>query len=351
MNVSQSDSLSSGFQTPLPMDDRIAQAMPQSPQINMGGVRSDPSPGEPQEDNSGTSSTLSNGVRGPDGVVRDGNGDPVRASGAGNADAVIRSVLGGSGNDPTLGSNGSGTGTTATPNPSGTSATTPTGATPTGTATTTSTPAATLQGRDPDLIYAGEKIKLPDGNTYTVKDGDTLSSIAKAHGVSLESLIKLNGFNDQLLDEYKDGRLVKAHRVGDPMPTTPGGVVLGTPQTPQIPPAGTVTDPGKPGFPAKDLSQKLDSLIKPIGNRDEIKQILDKIAAHQADAGNPDITPAERAKLDEFMKDYGNALLQPMPPSVSKPEEPSSPVKEPEVTTPEPPKSPFTPPSKDPSVA
>jgi LysM repeat protein len=318
MNISQADSLPSGFQTPLSMDYRIAQAMPQSPPINMGGVQSDPTPGVSQEDNSGNSSTSSNGVLGPDGVVRDGNGDPVRASGAGNADAVIRSVLGGSGNDPTPGSNGSGTATTATPIPSGNPATTPGGATPTGTATTTSTPATPLQGRDPDLIYVGEKIKLPDGSTYTVKAGDTLSGIARDRGVTLAKLMELNGFNPKLLDEYANGRLVKAHHVGDlMMPGSPGVVTTGTPQTTLVPATGstteTETDPNKPNFPAKTLLEKLDAYIGPIANKDQIRDALQKVAEHQKDPTQPELTAAEVTSLKTFMTDYGNAMLEPKP--------------------------------------
>jgi LysM repeat protein len=63
----------------------------------------------------------------------------------------------------------------------------------------TQAPAAT-QGRDPDLIYAGETIKLADGSTYTVKSGDTLSSIARATGASVDDLIAANGMNGALTD-------------------------------------------------------------------------------------------------------------------------------------------------------
>src|SRR5690606_14242778 len=51
--------------------------------------------------------------------------------------------------------------------------------------------------KNPDLIYPGQKIKLPGGSEsekkyYTVKKGDSLSKIAKAHGITLNQIIKLN---------------------------------------------------------------------------------------------------------------------------------------------------------------
>lgn len=192
---------------------------------------------------------------------------------------------------------------------------TPAGTTPAGTTPSTS---ATLQGRDPDLIYAGDKIKLPDGSTYTVKAGDTLSGIARDHGVTLAKLMELNGFNPKLLDEYANGKLVKAHHVGDLMPA-PGSATTtqtpGTAQTPQVPgtgsATGTETDPNKPNFPAKTLLEKLSEFIGPMTNKDQIKQILEKVQRHQMDPTQPELTVAEVAILQTFMTNFGNEMLQP----------------------------------------
>jgi len=66
--------------------------------------------------------------------------------------------------------------------------------------------AANPQITNPNLIYPGQSINIPGGGTtggvgggttkasssYTVKSGDTLSAIAAAHGVSLQSLIAAN---------------------------------------------------------------------------------------------------------------------------------------------------------------
>jgi LysM repeat protein len=210
----------------------------------------------------------------------------------------------------------------ATPTPSGTTGTTPAVTPPAGTATAP----ATLQGRDPDLIYVGEKIKLPNGNPYTVQVGDTLSGIARDHGVTLTKLIELNGFNAQLLDEYANGKLVKAHRVGDLMPGSPGSATTqttattttGTPQTgTTVAPTGTTNeanaDPNKPGFPAQALLDKLRALTGPVANKDQIEQILVKAAAHQTNPSSPELTADELAVLKVFMDSEGNAMLKTEP--------------------------------------
>lgn len=55
--------------------------------------------------------------------------------------------------------------------------------------------AANPQIRNPDLIFAGQQIKLPGSGgsaTHTVRSGDTLSGIAQRNGVSLAALIAAN---------------------------------------------------------------------------------------------------------------------------------------------------------------
>jgi LysM domain len=64
--------------------------------------------------------------------------------------------------------------------------------------TSNTAPAGALQGRDPDLIFTGEKIMV-NGKAYTVKDGDTLTSIAAANGTTVAALIKSNDMNASLL--------------------------------------------------------------------------------------------------------------------------------------------------------
>ena len=47
---------------------------------------------------------------------------------------------------------------------------------------------------DPDLIYAGETMKIPEGGVraYTVRPGDTLWGIARIYGVTVEELVQWN---------------------------------------------------------------------------------------------------------------------------------------------------------------
>ena len=53
---------------------------------------------------------------------------------------------------------------------------------------------------DPNLIYVGQVLKLPSsGNssrTYTVQEGDTLSSIATKFGTTVVNLVSLNNISN-----------------------------------------------------------------------------------------------------------------------------------------------------------
>lgn len=51
---------------------------------------------------------------------------------------------------------------------------------------------------DPDRIYVGQRLRVPDpgGLTYTVRRGDTLSAIARRYGLSVSRLVSLNGISD-----------------------------------------------------------------------------------------------------------------------------------------------------------
>ena len=55
---------------------------------------------------------------------------------------------------------------------------------------------------------------LPPGQ-YRVKDGDTLTKIAKAHGTMVAELKKLNGFDDKRADRLKANEIIKV-----PVPNT-----------------------------------------------------------------------------------------------------------------------------------
>ena len=55
---------------------------------------------------------------------------------------------------------------------------------------------------------------LPPGQ-YRVKDGDTLTKIAKAHGTTVAELKQLNGFDDKRADRLKANEIIKV-----PVPNT-----------------------------------------------------------------------------------------------------------------------------------
>jgi LysM repeat protein len=62
-----------------------------------------------------------------------------------------------------------------------------------------------FKGRDPDLLAVGEQIKLDEsGKTHEVKAGETLSSIAGTE-YDVETLMKLNGFDQSLTGQRSDG--------------------------------------------------------------------------------------------------------------------------------------------------
>lgn len=53
---------------------------------------------------------------------------------------------------------------------------------------------------DPDLIYAGQTLKIPESSsstrTYTIQPGDTLSEIAQRFGTTVSALASLNGISN-----------------------------------------------------------------------------------------------------------------------------------------------------------
>lgn len=51
---------------------------------------------------------------------------------------------------------------------------------------------ANPQVRNPDVIYPGTRLNLPETGRLTVKPGDTLHGIAQQHGVSLQALLAAN---------------------------------------------------------------------------------------------------------------------------------------------------------------
>jgi hypothetical protein len=106
-----------------------------------------------------------------------------------------------------------------------------------------------LVGRDPDLLYAGETIKIEVNGkiiNHVVKAGETLSSIAAANGVTVDALIKTNGMDRSLLGKNSQGQYYSTS--GGPQPA---------PGTHQVPPAipPSTTAPALPSATVADLTQ------------------------------------------------------------------------------------------------
>jgi LysM domain len=76
-----------------------------------------------------------------------------------------------------------------------------------------------LEGRDPDLLFAGEKIMI-NGKEVTVADGDTLSSLAAKHGTTVEKLISENKMDASL--NGKNGPNGAWFTPGGPQPANGG---------------------------------------------------------------------------------------------------------------------------------
>ncbi|MFJ4551106.1 LysM peptidoglycan-binding domain-containing protein [Streptomyces sp. NPDC088817] len=85
------------------------------------------------------------------------------------------------------------------------------------------------------------------GTTYTVKAGDTLTSIAKAHSTTVAELVALNGLKDP--NHISVGQVLKLPGASKPAPPAPA------PYTPPAFPAGLAPDKAKPS--ARGLQRAL----------------------------------------------------------------------------------------------
>jgi LysM domain len=148
-----------------------------------------------------------------------------------------------------------------------------------------------LTGRDPDLLYAGETIKIEvNGKTinHVVKAGETLSSIAAANGVTVDALIKTNGMDAKLLGKNSAGDYFTS---GGPQPA-PGGHANPPPEQ-SVAPLPTSAELEA----LRSNVQQLDGHGLEPGEAAEMLKLIDK-----AISDPKQLTSAEIKKLGEYEK-------------------------------------------------
>jgi LysM repeat protein len=120
-----------------------------------------------------------------------------------------------------------------------------------------------LEGRDPDLLFAGEKIMI-NGKQVTVADGDTLSSLAAKHGTTVEKLISENKMDASLLG--KNGPSGAYFTPGGPQPANGGSTTPPPNATTNTAPVSNTTAPNNTPAasnttPAPNDNSRLASLV------------------------------------------------------------------------------------------
>ncbi|NZA26083.1 LysM peptidoglycan-binding domain-containing protein [Luteimonas sp. SJ-92] len=89
------------------------------------------------------------------------------------------------------------------------------------------------QIRNPDLIYAGERLSIPDGGqqSYLVRSGDTLGAIAREHGTTVGALATANNIRNPDLIFPGDRLVVPAARSAPEPPPVSSPAPEGPPST------------------------------------------------------------------------------------------------------------------------
>jgi murein DD-endopeptidase MepM/ murein hydrolase activator NlpD len=150
-----------------------------------------------------------------------------------------------------------------------------------------------LQGRDPDLIYADEKIMI-NGKEVTVQSGDTLSSLAAKHGTTVDKLIAENKMDASLLG--KNGPNGAYYTPGGLQPA-PGGS-----KTPPVDalapqgPNGTYTKEQVPALRAEVERLQKEGKLEPT-KATELLGLLQKVENGET------LSASDATKLTGLMKD------------------------------------------------
>jgi LysM repeat protein len=195
--------------------------------------------------------------------------------------------------------------------------------------TNSTAPAGALQGRDPDLIFAGEKIMV-NGKAYTVKDGDTLTSIAAANGTTVKALINENSMNEALLGPDAQGQYFSTT---SPQPPNGGATAPPPNATNNTAPSSTAAAPtaepqsgssatGPKGLPANTTTRNpVDPSLEPREEKTGLQGVLIKdpktaLKVLDGDGEQPpnqvSLTPAEVDRLRvvfEFLQNDTSGTL------------------------------------------
>jgi hypothetical protein len=150
-----------------------------------------------------------------------------------------------------------------------------------------------LQGRDPDLLFAGEKIMI-NGKEVTVADGQTLSSLAAQHGSTVAELIAENKMDASLLGP--NGPNGAYFTPGGPQPAP--GSLQNPAHDPLAPegPNGTYTKEQVPALRAEVQRLQKEGKLAP-EKATELLGLLQKIE------NNGNLSPSEATRLMALMKD------------------------------------------------
>ena len=170
-----------------------------------------------------------------------------------------------------------------------------------------------LKGRDPDLIFAGDKIKLSNGEIYTAKSTDTLSGIASKTGNSLDSLMKQNGFDSQLLGKNANGKyfdLNKEQQRVQQMPVAPGGSVNSSQGNNTSAVSQSTSGATQQLDAASSALKKLQEGVPGIKGEDLTKlvQLVTKLVANLQDSKNPALSTEDSKDLGILVEKYRKPL-------------------------------------------
>jgi LysM domain len=191
-----------------------------------------------------------------------------------------------------------------------------------------------LQGRDPDLVFAGEKIMI-NGKSVTIGDGETLSSLAAKNGTTVDKLISENKMDSSLLGKNAQGQYFTP---GGPQPANGGALTPAPNTTPQKfePPAPA----GPNGTYTKEQATTTALQVQQLQaggkvTKEVATETLDLLNTVISDPTK--VTPEQTARLTALLKETSTQAAAASTPTNGNPATtpvPTSPVSTPPANTP-----------------